>query len=1032
MMIVRCASLIALACAAAAAPRAAAQAPLRAAPVQEYRAPEPTPLRLPTAVAAARDGRLFVVDGVNDRIVAFAPDGGLAEEIRRVGEESLRAPLGAKLDAAGRLWIADSGNHRVLVRAADGALEGVITPDAGGTRADITDVVPTPDGRLAWLVDNDGHRVIRYDLAAQRFDAFGKLGESRGELHYPYRAALNPAGELFVTDVINGRVQPFDAAGQALPGIGAYGVELGNLYRPCGIALDAAGRVWVSDSVTGAVQVFEPGGLLVDALRDDSGAVLKFDAPAGLDFDAAGNLYVVELGANRVRKLALKVAASAPVRPAPAARAIRQPQAAVCTACHVEWMQPLADGQATDLMAVPKNEPTQPHVSRPEVCRSCHDGSLVDSRRAVWVEHGHQSHTKPPPEMRIPEKLPLHEGLLTCRTCHSAHSRGSGDTTFREAVFLRVDRQVGELCIGCHQDHTGGPERGNHPAMGEPRAGARPDLVFALQEEPARDLSCLSCHEAHAAADAKLLVSAAGSNDLCTKCHQPGEHAAGTGLRMTHPLDAVLSPVQQSALRSADRHFAADGKLLCISCHAPHGAFGGRALLAEEPANGQACVRCHSEQSAVLGTLHDLRPVAPHYQHPAGSPIRTAGPCAACHATHALLPEQMNAGIDAAGHCITCHQPAGVARGRPLAAHNHPAEKCRDCHDPHQAQFGQFLPARAEEVCCSCHADKLTLTGGPHDATIDRGPQAAFNPATDRCLVCHRPHADNAGNRYRVAPLNLAARLAGAEADARAVVQRDAPCLACHTGADGFGGGNQITLLHPRRTEMHDTANSENLACAHCHNPHAGPQTPAPLLRLAAGESAEKLCLNCHTDQHMLPLTAHTEEHLTSAGFDARACGPCHSVHGWPDDHDVDLLWPKGLLQPVSMAPVDGLLSVADTHCAGCHGESGVAPRPAIATHPDVVFLNVFGAQSVGLPLYGPAGQPAPDGHMTCRTCHAPHGRELQAGDAVERLLPQLPVTRLQLLRAFSMPNICTTCHGADALRRYLYFHDPARRGGPL
>jgi len=35
-------------------------------------------------------------------------------------------------------------------------------------------------------------------------------------------------------------------------------------------------------------------------------------------------------------------------------------------------------------------------------------------------------------------------------------------------------------------------------------------------------------------------------------------------------------------------------------------------------------------------------------------------------------------------------------------------------------------------------------------------------------------------------------------------------------------------------------------------------------------------------------------------------------------------------------------------------------------------------------------------------------------------------------IRTFTGDNVCTTCHGNDALRRFIYFHDAARRTGPI
>ena len=39
---------------------------------------------------------------------------------------------------------------------------------------------------------------------------------------------------------------------------------------------------------------------------------------------------------------------------------------------------------------------------------------------------------------------------------------------------------------------------------------------------------------------------------------------------------------------------------------------------------------------------------------------------------------------------------------------------------------------------------------------------------------------------------------------------------------------------------------------------------------------------------------------------------------------------------------------------------------------------------------------------------------------------------RVWHIRVFTQDSVCTTCHGADALRRFMYFHDAARRSGPI
>jgi hypothetical protein len=34
----------------------------------------------------------------------------------------------------------------------------------------------------------------------------------------------------------------------------------------------------------------------------------------------------------------------------------------------------------------------------------------------------------------------------------------------------------------------------------------------------------------------------------------------------------------------------------------------------------------------------------------------------------------------------------------------------------------------------------------------------------------------------------------------------------------------------------------------------------------------------------------------------------------------------------------------------------------------------------------------------------------------------------MPMVRPYVAPNVCSSCHGFDGLRRYLYFHDPQLR----
>jgi len=286
------------------------------------------PMRMPTDVAVDRAGRVFVADGVQNRIVRFTSDGRFDRALSEAGGRAFKRPVGLTVDAADRLWIADTGNSRVVVLGPDGkTVETIDLPaPAGGRPVNATDVAVTADGALAYIVDSENHRLIVRDNPSRGVTFLGRFGPAIGQFEWPFMACIGPGGYVYVSEVIGSRVQriaiPERWAGQEAPP-GGFGVALGQLYRPKGVAVDDRGRVYVTDSTVNVVQVFGPRGEMLGALVDGGGLPVRFRHPMGMAFDAEGMLYVVELGADRVAVVSLRgpssaassPAASAPVRP---------------------------------------------------------------------------------------------------------------------------------------------------------------------------------------------------------------------------------------------------------------------------------------------------------------------------------------------------------------------------------------------------------------------------------------------------------------------------------------------------------------------------------------------------------------------------------------------------------------------------------------------------------------------------------------------------------------------------------------------
>jgi tripartite motif-containing protein 71 len=259
----------------------------------------------PSDVAVSKDGRIYVVDGVNNTIKVFNYDGKLRSSFGEEGSANaqFQRPLGIDIASSGKVYIADSGNHRVQIFNSAGQFDAEIKVPANNAKpGDPTDIVADESANRCYVVDNDNHRILVYDLTTFKLiDIFGQPGTGNREFRYPFLIAQDRDKDLYIVDVINTRVQVLNRNGLFVANIGDWGVDKGHFFRPKGVALDKTGRVYVSDSYIGVIQVFDPSGAFLAAVGDiGAKRVKKFKTPVGIYIDHNFRLYVVEMFANRV------------------------------------------------------------------------------------------------------------------------------------------------------------------------------------------------------------------------------------------------------------------------------------------------------------------------------------------------------------------------------------------------------------------------------------------------------------------------------------------------------------------------------------------------------------------------------------------------------------------------------------------------------------------------------------------------------------------------------------------------------------
>ena len=171
----------------------------------------------PRGIAVDGQGRVYVADTGNKRILVYDQDGNFLQQI---GNEGLAVgqfeePVGLAFDSQGNLYVADTWNQRIQVLA------------------------PGSDGKT-------------YSPMRQ-WTISGWYGESLDNKPF---IAVDTQGHVFVTDPEDYRVLEFSGNGDFIRTWGDLGVGSNNFGLAASVAVDAQGLVWVSDASNNRIMRF--------------------------------------------------------------------------------------------------------------------------------------------------------------------------------------------------------------------------------------------------------------------------------------------------------------------------------------------------------------------------------------------------------------------------------------------------------------------------------------------------------------------------------------------------------------------------------------------------------------------------------------------------------------------------------------------------------------------------------------------------------------------------------------------------------
>ncbi|MCP4900631.1 MAG: hypothetical protein GY906_27015 [bacterium] len=208
-------------------------------------------LESPIGVAVCL-GEIFVSDARAGNVAV------LDQRLRftRWQARGLDRPTGIVCGDEGQVFVVETGSHSIVLLQNSGVEWRFGSRGSGLGEFNFPTALTLANGSL-WIADVLNFRLQRLRIENREIKfAFGRLGDTAGEMPRIKDVGIDASGSIWVTDAHLDRVSLYTQTGDLLMSLGGSGSALGDFSFPAGIATHADGRVAVVDSLNRRIQVF--------------------------------------------------------------------------------------------------------------------------------------------------------------------------------------------------------------------------------------------------------------------------------------------------------------------------------------------------------------------------------------------------------------------------------------------------------------------------------------------------------------------------------------------------------------------------------------------------------------------------------------------------------------------------------------------------------------------------------------------------------------------------------------------------------